>query len=175
MAGPAGRDGSAAPLVRAAPGDPGAARPDPSTVQLVRDCTWEWQRLEELLEGALVKLSQARVKPARIILEALAAGERGPHMLAGLALGSLQGSRSELEETLEGMMLAGHHARLIRIRLDHIAFLDHPIAAVETAATVQQRSGRKFLARYSSDRWHLGSGTPMECNSPTSVAVHQVI
>jgi transposase len=105
-------------------------------VQLVRDRTREWQRLEKLLEGALVKLSSelsslARVKSARIILEALAGGERDPAALAALALGSLQGRRSDLERSLEGMMLAGHHARLIRIHLDHITFLDRAVAAVE--------------------------------------------
>ena len=48
-------------------------------LQLVHDRTREWQRLEKLLEGALVKLSSAlsslaRVKSARLILEALAGG-----------------------------------------------------------------------------------------------------
>jgi transposase len=105
-------------------------------VQLVRDRTREWQRLEKLLEGALVKISSqlsslARVKSARLILEALAGGERDPKALAGLALGSLQGRRSDLEASLEGMMIAGHHARLIRIHLDHIAFLDRSVAAIE--------------------------------------------
>jgi transposase len=47
--------------------------------QLVKDRTREWQRLEKLLEGALVKLSSvvhslARTKTARGILEAIAVG-----------------------------------------------------------------------------------------------------
>ena len=105
-------------------------------LQLVRDRTREWQRLEKLLEGALVKLSAelsslAKVKSARVILEALAGGERDPKSLAGLALGSLRGRRGDLEAALEGMMPRGHHARLIRIHLDHITFLDRSVAAVE--------------------------------------------
>jgi transposase len=105
-------------------------------VQLVRDRTREWQRLEKLLEGALVKLSSelsslARVKTARLILDALAAGETSPQALAGLALGSLAGRRPQLEQSLEGMMLCAHHARLIRIHLDHITFLDRAVAAIE--------------------------------------------
>jgi transposase len=105
-------------------------------VQLVRDRTREWQRLEKLLEGMLIKLSSqlsslARVKSARIILEALAGGERDPKTLAALALGSLQGRRSDLERSLEGMMAGDHHARLIRIHLDHITFLDRAIGAIE--------------------------------------------
>ena len=48
-------------------------------LQLVRDRTREWQRMEKLLEGALVKLSSAlsslaRTKTARVILEAVAGG-----------------------------------------------------------------------------------------------------
>ena len=59
-------------------------------VQLVRDRTREWQRLEKLLEGALVKLSSvlsslAKTKSARAILEAVAAGEADPRALAALA------------------------------------------------------------------------------------------
>ena len=59
-------------------------------LQLVRDRTREWQRLEKLLEGALVKLSSAvwslaRSKSARAVLEAIAAGERDPKALAALA------------------------------------------------------------------------------------------
>ena len=65
-------------------------------LQLVRDRTREWQRLEKLLEGALVKLSSAvhslaRTKTARDILEAIAGGERDPKALAALAAGARQG------------------------------------------------------------------------------------
>ncbi len=113
-------------------------------VQLVRDRTREWQRTEKLLEGALVKLSSelsslARVKSARLILDALAAGERDPGALAALALGSLAGRRGDLEKSLEGMMPGAHHARLLRIHLDHITFLDRSVAAIEDdiAASLQ--------------------------------------
>jgi transposase len=105
-------------------------------LQLVRDRTAEWQRLEKPLEGALVKLSSqlsslARVKSARIILEALAGGERDPRALAALALGPLQGRRPDLEGALDGMTLSAHHARLIRIHLDHTDFLGGCIGAIE--------------------------------------------
>ena len=65
-------------------------------LQLVRDRTREWQRLEKLLEGALIKLSSvvsrlARVKTARDILEAIADGQRDPRALADLAAGPGQG------------------------------------------------------------------------------------
>ena len=105
-------------------------------LQLVRDRTREWQRLEKLLEGALVKLSSAvhslaKTKTARDILEALAAGERNPKTLAALASAGVKGGRAAVEQALDGMMPGGHHPRLIRIHLDHITFLDRSVAAIE--------------------------------------------
>ena len=105
-------------------------------LQLVRDRTREWQRLEKLLEGALVKLSSvvhslARTKTARVIVEAIAGGESDPDALAGLAAGRVRGGRGAIREALEGMQVRGHHCTLIRVHLDHIALLDRSVAAVE--------------------------------------------
>jgi transposase len=105
-------------------------------LQLVRDRTREWQRLEKLLEGALVKLSSAvsslaGTKTARAILEALAGGERDPKALAALAAPQVKGGRAAIERSLEGMRPGGHHPMLIRIHLDHITFLDRSVSAVE--------------------------------------------
>ena len=105
-------------------------------LQLVRDRTREWQRLEKLLEGAAVKLSSAvhslaKTVTARVILEALADGERDPLALAGLADPRVRGGRAAIAEALEGMTVGGHHRMLIRVHLDHITFLDRSVAAVE--------------------------------------------
>jgi transposase len=105
-------------------------------VHLVQDRTREWQRLEKLLEGALVKLSSvvsklAGNKTARAVIEALIAGERDPRRLSGLALTRLRGRRAELEEALAGMTFAAHHARLARLHLDRIDALDRHIAALD--------------------------------------------
>ena len=105
-------------------------------LQLVRDRTREWQRLEKLLEGAAVKLSSAvhslaKTVTARVILQALAGGEGDPLALAGLADPRVRGGRAAIAEALEGMTVAGHHRMLIRVHLDHIAFLDRSVAAVE--------------------------------------------
>jgi transposase len=107
---------------------------------LTRDRTRVWQRLEKLLEGALIKLSSelsslARVKTARLVLDALAAGQRDPQALAALALGKLQGRRAALEQSMDGMMAGAHHALLIRVHLRHIDELDRSIAAVEDEIT----------------------------------------
>src|SRR5215472_6750588 len=65
-------------------------------LQLLKDRTREWQRLEKLLEGALIKLSSvvysmARNKTAWGILEAIVAGERDPRVLAARAHGNIRG------------------------------------------------------------------------------------
>ena len=105
-------------------------------LQLTRDRTRQWQRLEKLLEGALIKLSSvvhslAGTKTARDILEAIAGGQRDPRALAALAAAHVKGGRAAVEEALDGMMPGDHHLVLIRIHLDHATFLDRSIAAVE--------------------------------------------
>jgi transposase len=105
-------------------------------LQLVRDRTREWQRLEKLLEGALVKLSSvvsslAAVKSARVILEAIADGGRDPRALAALAHGGVKGGRAAVEAALEGMRLGSHHPMLIRLHLDRITDLDRKAARLE--------------------------------------------
>jgi transposase len=105
-------------------------------LQLVRDRSREWQRLEKLLEGALVKLSSvvhslAKVQSARAILAAIAGGERDPGTLAALAHSNVKGGRAAVEQALEGMTLAACHPMLIRVHLDHITLLDRSIDAVE--------------------------------------------
>jgi transposase len=105
-------------------------------LQLVRDRTREWQRLEKLLEGALVKLSSvvsslAAARSARLILEAIAGGETGPRALAALAHGNVRGGRAAVEAALDGMQLGSHHPGLIRRHLDHITFLDRQVTALE--------------------------------------------
>src|SRR5215471_10236237 len=105
-------------------------------LQLVRDRAREWQRLEKLLEGALVKLSSvvhslAGTKTARDILAAIVAGERDPQVLAALAHSKVKGGRAAAGQALEGMTLADCHPLLIRLHLDHITLLDRSAAAVE--------------------------------------------
>src|SRR5262249_5493495 len=105
-------------------------------LQLVRDRTREWQRLEKLLEGALVKLSSvvyslAGTKTARDILDAIAGGERDPQTLPALASSRVAGGRAAVEQSLEGMALGTHPPLLIRAYLDHVTLLDRTVAAVE--------------------------------------------
>jgi len=103
---------------------------------LARDRTREWQRLEKLLEGALVKLSSAVGKMAGNqsawkILHAIADGERDPAALAALARGSVKGGRDGVRAALEGMMPGEHHIALLRIHLELITTLERKISALD--------------------------------------------
>lgn len=105
-------------------------------LRLVQDRTREWQRLEKLLEGILVKLSSAlsslsRVDSARAILQAIAGGESDPKALAALAHHGVKGGRAAIEDSLAGMTLAPCHPLLIGLHLERITQLDRQILIVE--------------------------------------------
>jgi transposase len=99
-------------------------------VDLVRDRTRYWSRLEKLLEDALIKVSSVastlKTVSTRDMVEALIRGEHDPHALAELARGSMRGKRAALVEALTGRFDA-HHGELARILLDQIDRLDTEI------------------------------------------------
>ena len=101
---------------------------------LVRERTRCWQRLEKLLEGALIKLSavasKLTTKSAQAMIAALIAGERDPRVLAGLARGRMAAKREALTEALDGMF-DSHHGELAQLELDQIAFLDTRISQLD--------------------------------------------
>src|SRR5204863_4980125 len=69
-------------------------------LDLTRDRTRVVQRIEKLLEDALIKLSAVASElmgvSGRAMLEALIAGERDPHTLAGLARGAMRRKHAAL-------------------------------------------------------------------------------
>ena len=97
-------------------------------LQLVRDRTREWQRLEKLLEGALVKLSSALSSLASQVRPGHPGGPRRrrarPPGAGGLAARQVRAGRAGIEQALEGMLYGDHHGKLTRTHLDHITFLD---------------------------------------------------
>jgi transposase len=112
--------------------------------RLVQERTRCFQRLEKLLEGALVKLSAVASTlttiSARDMIKAMIAGQRDPHKLAALARGRMKARHDDLVEALDGMF-DGHHGELAGLLLDQIAFLDERIAqltgrAAELAAAI---------------------------------------
>jgi transposase len=95
-------------------------------IDLTRDRTRHWQRLEKLLEDALIKVSVVASKmttaSVRDMLEALIRGERTPARLADLARGRMRVKRPALVQALTGAF-DDHHADLARILLDQIDML----------------------------------------------------
>ncbi len=91
--------------------------------ELVEERSRHKQRLEKLLEDALIKLSSVATDllgvSAREMIEALIAGERDPKALADLARGKLKAKRGALLEALNGRF-DDHHADLARLLLDQI-------------------------------------------------------
>jgi transposase len=90
---------------------------------LTRDRSRHVQRLEKLLEDALIKLSSVATDimgvSGRAMIEALIAGERDPQLLAELARGRLRVKRARLVRALTGRF-DDHHAELARLLLDQI-------------------------------------------------------
>ena len=99
-------------------------------VDLVEDRTRHKQRVEKLLEDALIKLSSVATdifgKSGRGMLAALIAGERDPEILADLALGKMRPKRTALKEALTGRF-DEHHAELIALLLDQVDALSAKI------------------------------------------------
>ncbi len=102
---------------------------------LTRERTRHWQRLEKLLEDALLKVSAVAstldTLSVRDMLEALIAGERDPKVLAGLARGRMKAKRAALTEALTGRF-DDHHAELARMLLDQIDALTAQIGTLTT-------------------------------------------
>jgi len=90
-------------------------------VDLTRERSRHAQRLEKLLEDALIKLSTVATDimgvSGRAMIEALIGGERDPQVLAGLARGRLKVKHAALVQALTGRFDA-HHGELARMLLD---------------------------------------------------------
>jgi transposase len=101
---------------------------------LVQDRTRYWQRLEKLLEGALIKLSSVASKlttdSARDMITAMIAGERDPEVLARLARTRMQAKHDQLVEALTGMF-DEHHGEIAQMLMDQIQALDTRITRLE--------------------------------------------
>ena len=104
-------------------------------IDLTRERSRYWQRLEKLLEDALIKVSAVAstldTVSVRDMLEALIAGERDPRRLAGLARGRMKPKRAALVEALTGRF-DDHHAELTRMLLDQIDALATQIGTLTT-------------------------------------------
>jgi transposase len=100
---------------------------------LVEERTRHKQRMEKLLEDALIKVSSVASDifgmSGRAMIEALIAGERDPKVLAELARGRMQAKKPALVQALTGRF-DDHHAELARMLLDHVDALSDQIEAL---------------------------------------------
>ena len=104
-------------------------------IRLIQERTRCWQRLEKLLEGALVKVSSVASKlttvSAQDMIRAMIAGERDPRVLAGLARTRMKARHDDLVAALDGMF-DDHHGELAQMLLDQIGFCDGQITQLDT-------------------------------------------
>ena len=117
--------------------------------RLTQERTRCFQRLEKLLEGALVKVSAVASTlttiSAQDMIKAMSAGQRDPHQLAALARGRMKAKHADLVEALDGMF-DDHHGELAQLLLDQITSRDGKIAqlgarAAELAAAMPEAWG----------------------------------
>ncbi len=109
-------------------------------VDLLAVRTAEKQRVDKLLEDALIKLSVVVSDPfgvsGRAIMAALIAGERDPAVLAQLASGRLRAKTDRLIEALTGRF-TDHHAFLLSQMLQRIDGITADIATVQARIDAQ--------------------------------------
>jgi len=136
--------------------------------RVVRERTRQVNRIQNVLEGANIKLSSVAAdllgKSGRAMLDALAAGETDAAKMADLARGLLRKKLPDLEQALTGRVRP-HHQFLLRQHLKHLDFLDEQIA------TLSQELERQMAAACSErrppDSVEDGNQAPPSGNSPT--------
>lgn len=103
--------------------------------KLVQERASQVNRLQKLLEDANIKLASVASSvtgvSARQMLAALLEGTKTPAEMAELAQTRLRGKRAELAAALDGRFRP-HHARLLRLMLEHLDELDLSIAECDT-------------------------------------------
>ena len=135
-------------------------------VDLTRERSRYWQRLEKLLEDALIKMSSVAstldTLSARDMIEALIAGERDPRRLADLARGRMKTKRPALIKALDGRF-DDHHGELARMLLDQIDALSGQISTLTT------RIDELLVAAQSDQHDDEGNPTGAPARSESSV------
>jgi transposase len=153
---------------------------------LTADRTRHWQRLEKLLEDALIKLTTVASKlttmSARDMVEALIAGQTDPQKLASLARGRMKSKHADLAEALDGRFET-HHGELAQTLLNQIDGLTTeidkltarieellaPILAEQTPATEPGNSHHREVGRHPD-----GRRAHTEEHPPTLTAVQRL-
>ena len=108
--------------------------------------TAEKQRVEKLLEDGHLKLSSVisdiHGVSGRDMLNAIAAGQRDPKILAQLARGTMRGKIRRLEEALDCSFFTDEHAAVLAMML---AAIDHYTTRIEALTTTIQVLAEPYL------------------------------
>ena len=160
--------------------------------QLVRCGAQERNRVQKVLEGANIKLgnvlSDVFGLSGQLMLEALLEGKAEPEQIAQLAQKSAKKKIPQIRQALEGHRMTATQRRLIGFSLDHMAFLEEQIVALEqeiathlraselqpqydilqTVPGVKKEAASSLLAEFGPDMKVFGSGA--KCSAWAGVA-----
>jgi transposase len=144
---------------------------------LVEDRARVKQRIEKLLEDALIKISCVLTDihgvSGRAMLEALIAGRRSPTALAELAKGRARARKSALQEALEGRF-TDHHAQLAQMLLgqldDLTARITEVTALLDAAIAALPHGAPSTDPAASTDAHDVADATPRPGPTPASYA-----
>jgi transposase len=160
--------------------------------QLVRCGAQERSRVQKVLEGANIKLGSVLTDlfglSGQLMLEALLKGEGGPEQIAELAQRTARKKIPQIQKSLEGHRMNAQHRQLIDFSLDHMAFVENQIAALDSAIVahlkaselqtphrilqtipgVQEQAASSLLAELGPDMQVFGSGA--KCSAWAGVA-----
>lgn len=160
--------------------------------QMVRCGAQERNRVQKVLEAANIKLgnvlSDVFGLSGQLMLEALLEGKAEPEQIAQLAQRSAKKKIPQLREALEGHRMQAVQRKLIGFSLDHMAFLEEQITALDqevaahllaselqqqyeilpTVPGVKQEAASSLLAELGPDMRVFGSGA--KCSAWAGVA-----
>jgi transposase len=119
--------------------------------QLIGHATSERNRVQRVLEEANIKLGSVLSDifgvSGQLMLEKLLDGEPDPAAIAHLAQRRARARIPEILQSLEGHRLREHHRKMLRLSLEHLAFLEQQIGTIDgdVFALIEQKGyGRSF-------------------------------
>ncbi|HEY1576574.1 MAG TPA: IS110 family transposase [Terracidiphilus sp.] len=103
--------------------------------QILSNAVSERNRVQKVLEEANVKIGSVLTDvfgvSGQLILEALLAGKATLEEIADLARHTARRKIPEIIQSLEGNRLDGHYRMLIRLSLEHLAFLEQQLQQID--------------------------------------------
>jgi transposase len=160
--------------------------------QMVGNGAQERNRVQKVLEGANIKLGNVLTDvfglSGQLMLEALMEGTATPQQIAQLAQRSAKKKIPQIRAALEGHRMTAMQRKLIGFSLDHMAFLEEQVMALDkeiathiqgaelqreyqnlqTIPGVKETAAASFLAEFGPDMKVFGSGK--KCSSWAGVA-----